>query len=67
MLLAEQRLGDLLDVTILNLTLVHLHDVADQSATLLDVGDAEGGHALFDQRLHHCSVNHGHLITRVRP
>src|SRR5262245_61396883 len=46
----EKLLGDALDVGGLDLPLVALHDVAHQSADLLEVRDAERGEALGDQR-----------------
>ncbi len=42
----EELLGDALDVGRLDLSLVGLHDVADQSSDLFGVGDAEGGEPL---------------------
>src|SRR5262245_37431657 len=46
----QELLGDPLDVCSVHLALVRLHDVADQPAHLLGVGDLEDVEALADQR-----------------
>jgi hypothetical protein len=46
----EQLLGYALDVARLDPALVRLHDVADEAADLLGVGDAERAQALAHQR-----------------
>src|SRR5205807_5593684 len=47
----QELFGDALDVARFDEPLVRLHDVADELARLLDVGDAERRHALLDERL----------------
>src|SRR5438034_11114485 len=47
----EQLLGDALDVGGVHLALVGLHDVADEPADLLGIGDAERLQALPDECL----------------
>src|SRR5437764_4822282 len=47
----QDLFGDALDVVGFDEALVRLHDVADELARLLGVGDAERGHALFDERV----------------
>src|SRR3990172_551721 len=56
----QQLLRDALDVTGLDLALVGLHDVADEAAALLGVGEAGGGKPLLDERAH------GHLVHALR-
>src|SRR5712691_13426008 len=58
----QQLLGDALDLGGLDLALVRLQDVADEAADLLGVGDAEGPHALLDERLRRSLV---HALRQV--